>query len=221
MSENEKRRMRMKFLRVFTSSILFVILIPLYLSAQTLGTSTQIPEGTCVASVAGTDTLCANASDHTLTVSNNAGAQIGIPQTFYTTTTYTNATTSFTNVPGLAFPTSVSRNYHAICHITWQGSTPTAGPKYQFVGPTAFTAMTVSLMSPTNITTFVTQTATSYSTALANTPAIYSLVNWTDIIEFSVLNSAQPSSAGIVQLMAAANGAGTLTIQSASTCTVQ
>jgi len=186
---------------------------------QTLGTNTQVPEGSCVAGTTTSDTLCANSADHTFTFSGNGASGLNISQTFYDTTTYTNATTSFTSVTGLSFPISASRNYHVTCNVFWQASAITSGPKYQFTGPSGFTALQSSLVSPLTQVTYITQTANTYNTALANTgTAIPILSNLVDIIQFSVING---SVAGTVQLQAAANGSGTLTIQPGSNCVVQ
>ncbi len=201
------------------ASLIFALSLGTTLNAQTLGTTTRIPEGTCTTGAAGIDTLCADSVDHALSISNNAGSRLNIPQTFYLTTTFTNATATFANVTGLAFPVGANRNYHAVCHITWQGSTSLAAPKYQFTGPSGSTASVAMLQSSGNVSNFVTQTATTYATSLANTFAsIVPLFNFTDTIEFSVLNG---STAGTVQLQAALVTSGQLTIQPASACLVQ
>lgn len=201
-------------------AVLFTIIFSSIVYSQTLGTSTPIPEGTCNAGVATTDILCADALTHALVINNNnAGAQ-NIPQNFYVPTTYTNATTTFSNITGLVWPVVNGRNYHAICKITWQGSATTAGPKYQFVGPTGFTAIAASMLSVTSAAVFQTKSVTTYSSALANTTTVDATTNFTDILDFTLLNAGTTAS-GVVNLMAAANGVGTLTIQPGSACIVQ
>lgn len=208
----------MKFLRAVVATALF--LIPINLYGQTLGTSTPIPEGTCNAGVATTDILCADALTHALVINNNNGGALNIPQTFYVTAQYTNATTSFTNLTGLVWPVVSGRSYHASCRITWQASQSTAAPKYQFVGPTGFTSMLASMWSVTSAAVFQTKVVTTYSSALANTTNVDALSNFTDIIDFMLINSGTPA-AGVVNVQAAANGTGTLTVQAGSNCVVQ
>lgn len=137
---------------------------------------------------------------------------------FLTGSAYTNATTTFSNVTGLAFPVAASTNYHAICRITWQGSAGTTGPKYQFTGPASPTAVAVGMNSIVTATTVITASATAFSSAVANSGTVTTATNFTDTVDVSVLNGVN---AGTVQLQAAANGAGTLTIQPGSYCTVQ
>ena len=135
-------------------------------------------------------------------------------------TTYTNATTTFSNVPGLSFYAQPNRNYEGTCKITWQGSANTSAPKYQITGPASPTAVLTGMTSVITATTviFASQAGTTFSNALANTGANTTATNFTDIYTFTVQNGAN---AGIVQLQMAANGAGTLTVAAGSTCSIQ
>lgn len=135
----------------------------------------------------------------------------------YSTGSYTNATTTFSNVTGLSFPVSASDNYHITCRITWQGSANTAGPKYQFTGPAAPTAVAAGMNSVVTATTVIAASAVAFSSAMANTGTVTATTNFTDTVDAGVINGAN---AGTVQLQAAANGAGTLTIQNGSYCVV-
>lgn len=128
---------------------------------------------------------------------------------------YTNATTTFSNVTGLALPIAASQNYHLICRITWQGSAGTTGPKYQFTGPASPTAVVASMWSNVTVSTYLTSVVTAFSTPLANSGTVTTATNFTDLLDVEVVNGVN---AGTVQLQAAANGAGTLTIQPGSVC---
>lgn len=152
-------------------------------------------------------------------------AQIGpissTPVSFYVSPTYTNATTTFSSVTGLAFAVNPNGVYHVTCHITWQANVAlTASPKYQWTGPNASTlTMLSNLTSSIGLTTFATSTITTYSTLLAQTASAGLLgTNFIDVIEFALINGAN---VGTVQLQAAANGVGTLSILAGSNCIVQ
>lgn len=141
------------------------------------------------------------------------------------TSAYTNATTTFSNLAGatantgnIAFFAQANRNYHLICRITWQGSATTTGPKYQFTGPSSPTAVAVGLNSPITNATAANASAVAFSSAVANAGTITTATNFTDVLSLDLINGAN---SGTVQLQAAANGAGTLTVQPGSNCLVQ
>jgi hypothetical protein len=138
--------------------------------------------------------------------------------TMYVNPVYTNATTTFSNVTGLSFPVGASSSYHITCRITWQGSAGTTGPKYQFTGPAAPTAVVSGMNSIVTATTVITASVAAFSTPMANTGTITTATNFTDTVDLGVING---TTAGTVVLQAAANGAGTLTIQPGSYCTMQ
>jgi len=131
---------------------------------------------------------------------------------------YTNASTTFSNVTGLAFPINALQYMTVTCNITWQGSATTTGPKYQFTGPASPTAVAINLVSTVTTASQLALSATALSTALANTGTITATTNFPDAITIAVENG---TTAGTIQLQAAANGAGTLTIQPLSNCRKQ
>jgi len=137
---------------------------------------------------------------------------------FLTGSAYTNATTTFSNVTGLSLAVAASTNYKMTCHITWQGSAATTGPKYQFTGPASPTAVAASALSMVTATTVTQTSATAFSSSMPNAGTITTATNFTDLVTLAVLNG---TTAGTVQLQAAANGAGTLTIQPGSYCESQ
>lgn len=140
------------------------------------------------------------------------------PYVLYLESDYTNATTTFSNVTGLSFPVAASQKYRVSCRITWQGSAGTTGPKYQFTGPAAPTAVAVGMNSIVTATTVIAASAVAFSSAVANTGTVTTATNFTDTVDLGLINGAN---AGTVQLQAAANGAGTLTIKAGSYCAAQ
>lgn len=206
----------MKFLRAALTISILLIASNLY--AQVLGTSTQIPEGTCIAGVSTTDTLCARSDDHVLATSQNGSAYQNLIQTFRITSAYTNATTGFTSVTGLSFPVAASRNYHAVCHIVWNSSAAQAGPNYQFTGPAQFTNLVTNTLSSVTASTFFTMSATTFNSRMNNSNLVFTNTNMIDTITFDLING---TIAGTVQLQASAANTGTLTIQPGSACMVQ
>lgn len=138
-------------------------------------------------------------------------------------TAYTNATTTFSSVVGgagqtLQFSVEANTNYVGYCYILWQGSAATTGPKFQFTGPASPTAVSISMDSAVTATSLIYASATAFSSAVANSGTVTTATNLPAHIQFSVLNGAN---AGTVVLQAAANGAGTLTIQPGSYCAMQ
>lgn len=133
-------------------------------------------------------------------------------------TAYTNATTTFSNVPDLGWSVAASGQLHAVCRITWQGSATTTGPKYQVTGPASPTAVAVGVFSNVTSSTYTSGSAVAFSSAVANAGTITATTNFTDTVDVQVQNG---TTAGTVQLQEAANGAGTLTVQPGSSCIVQ
>lgn len=149
------------------------------------------------------------------------GAWEKLQQSVLTTTSYTNATTTFSTVTGtntLSFAVEASTSYTGECYILWQGSASTTGPKFQFTGPASPTAFIASVTSNVTATTISTASATAFSSAMANAGTVTATTNFPAYITFSLVNGAN---AGTVTLQAAANGTGTLTIQPGSYCQLQ
>lgn len=208
---------------IFTILGLFVLaLATAHLFAQVLGTWTYIPEGTCPTSgTASASLLCSNSADHAMSFSFNAGGIENIPQSFYSTSIYSNASTTFSTVAPIQFPVSINRSYSAQCDLIWFGSASTAGPKYQWTGPlSAVTSMSTGLISGTAVAAFTSAAATSFGTTLANTGAVTAGQLLVDHIWMNVVTGATGN--GTVALQAAANGSGTYTIPlNGAVCHVQ
>jgi hypothetical protein len=158
----------------------------------------------------------------------NANPAVGsfakMPQTAITSgTAYTNATTTFSNVVGgsgqtLQFSVEASTNYIVHCKLVWQGSANTTGPKFQWTGPASPTAVAATAFSNVTATTFNEVSAVAFSSSMANAGTITTATNFVADVTLGLVNG---SNAGTVTLQAAANGAGTLTIQPGSYCQLQ
>jgi hypothetical protein len=131
---------------------------------------------------------------------------------------YTNATTSFTNISGMSFSVSPNTSYTGQCYILWQGSAITTGPQFQWTGPASPTAVGSSMVSNVTTATILSASAVGLSVAMSNVGTITSGTNMLATLFVGFLNGAN---AGTLQLQAAANGIGTLTIQPGSYCVFQ
>lgn len=136
-------------------------------------------------------------------------------------TAYTNATTTLSNVPGLAFAVAASKNYLITCNLIYSVDTNTATPNWAFTGPASPTTVFISGQQQSSTATgtvevlsaitaaFATQTTNATTTVIStNFPATLTVV---------LQNG---GNAGTVQLQAKANGVGTLTIVAGSSCLI-
>ncbi len=134
---------------------------------------------------------------------------------------YTNATTTFSNVTGLswAVPTAqVGPTYSMHCSIVWSASAATAGPQFQITGPTAVTLAATMVSAITSSTTASAATTTFGSAMNPVGATVTSGVN-----EFAMVDMGwtMGGTSGTIQLQAAAQGVGTLTIRQGSYCQFQ
>jgi hypothetical protein len=132
---------------------------------------------------------------------------------------YTNSTTSFTNVTGtnnLAFAVNASTNYVMSCHLYYQAAA-TAGLNIEFTGPASPTSVTYGLTEPVALGTIDNSVATAYSTSLGNT-IVTATTNFDAVVSFGLVNGL---TAGTVQMLAKSSAAAALTIQPGSFCTMQ
>jgi hypothetical protein len=153
----------------------------------------------------------------TWAVTNDPGS-LNAPDTYFVTAAYTNATTTFSTVTNMTFPVLAKVSTSIQCQIIWQGTAATTGPKYQFTGPASPTAVASNAISAVTSSTFTQTSATAFSTSMPNAGAITTATNFRDTVTLGLVNGAN---AGNVVLQAAANGAGTLTIQPGSFCVAQ
>jgi hypothetical protein len=143
---------------------------------------------------------------------------VNFPQPVQLSSDYSNATTTFSNVFSAGIPVHAGLPYTVRCDIIWQGSATTAGPKYQFTGPTSPTKVVASATSQVTSTTLTQAVATAFSSSMANTGTITASTLFHDIVTLGLINGAN---SGTLQLQAAANGTGTLTIKAGSYCIQQ
>lgn len=141
------------------------------------------------------------------------------PVTLLQTPAYTNATTSFTSVPALAFPVVGNHTYTATCQVVFQGSATTAGPKFQITGPASPTNVLFAVDGATGSAAYAAATATAFSSAVTAFGTLgAATTNYVAHLSVTVINGVN---SGTVQLQAAAVGSGTLTIQPGSYCIQQ
>lgn len=136
---------------------------------------------------------------------------------------YTNATTSFSNLSSttnLAFTLDASTAYAGSCYLIYSASAATAGPKLQFTGPASPTAVLYSsLFQLTATPTYADSvSATAFSTSQTAGTTVTNGANLSVRVNFGISNGVN---AGTLQLQAASQGVGTVTIQPGSYCTMQ
>jgi hypothetical protein len=143
---------------------------------------------------------------------------VNYPQTLVVPSAYTNATTTFSAVFSSGIPVHAGLSYTVRCDIVWQGSASTAGPKYEFTGPSSPAKVVSSAVSAVTSSTFTQASATALSTSMANAGTVTTATNFHDTVTLGMVNGAN---SGTLMLMAAANGSGTLTIEPGSFCVQQ
>lgn len=129
-------------------------------------------------------------------------------------TPFTNATTTPTAIPGLNAFSTIGTTLTLTCQLTWQGSAGTAGPKFSLAAPTTGTgSVTLNLTSAVTASTPFYGAAyaplTSGTQSVGNSGTVTTSTNFPAIVTASVVAPAGFN----IQLLAAANGAGTLTIE--------
>jgi hypothetical protein len=147
---------------------------------------------------------------------NKTGGQ-SVPERAILTGTYTNATTRASNVNGLSFTVSASRNYTALCHLYYQGSGRTAGLDVTITGPASPISVFYSYdegarTTPTN------SVASAFNTKLTGSSTIIAKTNLHATVTIGLRNGAN---AGTVQVQGSATGTGTVMVQAGSFCMVQ
>jgi hypothetical protein len=151
-------------------------------------------------------------------VGQQSNAQGSIPVKSVLSSSYTNATTTFSNISGMSFSVSPNTSYTGQCYILWQGSAITTGPQFQWTGPASPTAVGSSMVSNVTTATILSASAVGLSVAMSNAGTITSGTNMLATLFVGFVNGVN---SGTLQLQAAANGVGTLTIQPGSYCVFQ
>jgi hypothetical protein len=180
--------------------------------------SITLGEARAAGGAASTDTLRADSLDHVLMQNlNNAGEQ-PLPQRAIVASAYTNATPTASNITGLSFTVSASRNYTAVCHLYYQGSANTAGLDITVTGPASPASVFYSYDEDTSVTGIRSSVASAFSTKLVGGLVIAATTNLHATVTIGLRNGAN---AGVVQVQASATGTGTVTVQAGSFCRVQ
>lgn len=167
-----------------------------------------LPAGTYYDTVTGLIWTCNNSSVWAL------------PTKLTLLTTYTNATTTPTDVPGLTLPVAANRNYALLCYLVYQVSSTSTVPQIRFTGPVSPTSVLYSSawqLGATTAATYASAAATAFSTGQKAAPTL-AATNMVILIHAGLLNGVN---AGVVQLQAAALITGTFTLQAGSWCAVQ
>jgi hypothetical protein len=144
-----------------------------------------------------------------------------ISKQFITGSDYSNAGGAgvFTNVTGLAFPVAASTSYAMRCSVVWSASAVTTGPEFQITGPASPTSVAINMVSAITAITTASAATTAFSSAMNPVgAAVTSATNEMARIDLNFVNGVN---AGTVQLQAAPQGVGTLTIRQGSSCVLQ
>jgi hypothetical protein len=177
-----------------------------------------LTEASTPTGIAGASILRADVGDHVVMENlNNTGEQ-PLPQRAILTSAYTNATTTASNITGLSFTVSASRNYTAVCHLYYQGSARTAGLDVTVTGPASPTSVFYSYDGNATGSSLTNSVASAFGTKLTGNTTVMATTNLHATVTVGLRNGAN---AGTVQVQGSATGAGTVTLQAGSFCTVQ
>jgi hypothetical protein len=134
------------------------------------------------------------------------------------TSTYTNATTTPSNITGLSFSVLASTNYAMTCQLYYQGSAGTAGLDITITGPASPTNVFYSYDEAPTATSYQSSVANAFATKLVGNATVTATTNLHATVTLGLMNG---TNAGTVQVQGSATGAGTVTIQPGSFCRVQ
>lgn len=132
---------------------------------------------------------------------------------YYPSSAYTNATTTASNITGLAVPVGASTQYGIECNLFYQGSVNTAGLDVTVTGPAA----------PSFVITeyeefFGTSANNSRANAFASKMAGATTTDTNFNLAKVVIGLSNGSNAGTVQIQGSATGVGTVTVYQNSYC---
>ena len=134
----------------------------------------------------------------------------------YYSTTYSNATTTPSNIGGLAIPVAASTSYGIECSLFYQGSATTAGLDVTVTGPTSPTFVLSEYLEYSPSTVNISN-ANAFSTKMTGAATLGGTSYY--VAKFSI-GLANGSTAGTVQIQGSATGTGTVTVYQNSFCTV-
>lgn len=169
-------------------------------------------EITAPTGIASLDLFYGDSSDHYLYKNeNNSGATPVGHRAIMSSPPYTNATTTPSNIPGLAFVVAANRTYVMSCSLMYQGSAGTAGLDMTITGPAAPTSIWYSYIEEATSTGGSQDSvANAFGTKLTGAGTITATTNFPATVKVILRNGAN---AGTVQLQGSASGAGTVTVQ--------
>lgn len=206
--------MKTKIIRL-TLALLLIACSSFPALAQTASTGAGSPSGACVSGSIYSDSTTG------LLWTCKVGWQL--PTKLTLTSTYTNTTTSMTDVPGLSFPVVANTQYGLICFLTYQTSSSVTAAQFTFSGPVTPTALNYSAVIQTNVgtsTAFYSPAVatTNFGAPLSTNGGNLATTNMSAIMYMGLISG---STAGTVQVRAAAQITGTITIQAGSFCAIQ
>ena len=140
------------------------------------------------------------------------------PQSRMVASAYTNATTTATNITGLSFSVAVNVNYAMRCDLYYQGSTTTAGLDITLTGPASPKSIFYSYDESATATSVQSSVANTFATKLTGKATVTAITNQRAVVTMGLRNGAN---AGTVQVQGSATGAGAVTVQPGSFCTLQ
>jgi hypothetical protein len=131
-------------------------------------------------------------------------------------TTYSNATTTASNISGLAIPVVANQSYSIECNLAYQASGATAGLDVTITGPASPTFVISEYVEFQlgAVTTPFEAHANAFSTKMTGAASVDTNFNLAKVI---ILLS-NGSNAGTVQIQGSATGAGTVTVYQNSWC---
>ena len=185
--------------------------------ATTAHTRTTLGEASASGVAVSAETSRADSGDHALLENLKKTGEQSVPKRAILTDTYTNATTRASNVNGLSFTVSASRNYTAVCHLYYQGSGRTAGLDVTITGPASPISVFYSYDEGAR-TTLTNSVASAFNTKLTGSSTIIAKTNLHATVTIGLRNGAN---AGTVQVQGSATGSGTVMVQAGSFCMVQ
>lgn len=133
------------------------------------------------------------------------------------TSTYTNATTTASNITGLSFAVAASTNYTMTCDLFYQGSATTAGLDATITGPSTPTSVFYSYQASDTLTGIQDSVASAFGAKLVD-GTITATTNFSSRVAMGLRNG---TNSGTVQVQGSATGAGTVTVQAGSFCRLQ
>ncbi len=185
--------------------------------ATTAHTRMTLGEASASGVAVSAETSRADSGDHALLENLKKTSEQSVPERAILTGTYTNATTRASNVNGLSFTVSASRNYTAVCHLYYQGSGRTAGLDVTITGPASPISVFYSYDEGAR-TTLANSVASAFNTKLTGSSTIIAKTNLHATVTIGLRNGAN---AGTVQVQGSATGTGTVMVQAGSFCMVQ